>query len=45
LLFGPVLAFRRRLEETAMLEKLGDVYREYQRTTPALFPFRWRGTR
>ena len=38
-LFVPVLLMRIRLEETAMLEKFGDAYRDYQKTTPSVFPF------
>lgn len=45
LLFVPVLFLRLRIEEAALVEKFGDAYREYQRTTPALFPYRWLQTR
>lgn len=38
---GPVLLWRLKLEETALVEKFGDTYREYQRTTPALVPYKW----
>ncbi len=41
LLFVPVLLQRVRLEETALLDKFREAYREYQRTTPALFPRVW----
>ena len=37
-LFIPVLLVRVRIEEAALIEKFGDAYREYQRTTPAIFP-------
>jgi len=37
-LFIPVLIARVRLEEAALIEKFGDTYREYQRTTAAVFP-------
>ena len=33
---------RVRIEETALLEQFGNDYREYMRTTPAIFP-RWHG--
>lgn len=39
-LFVPALILRLRLEETALIEKFGDVYRAYQKSTPALFPYR-----
>src|SRR2546422_860509 len=32
ILFPPVLAYRVRLEESALVEKFGDTYRDYQRT-------------
>lgn len=41
LLFIPALLMRVRIEEDALVNKFGDTYREYQRTTPALFPIRW----
>jgi protein-S-isoprenylcysteine O-methyltransferase Ste14 len=41
ILFVPVLLRRVHLEEEAMVEKFGDGYREYQRTTPAIFPLPW----
>lgn len=41
LVYLPILAMRLRLEEAALIEKFGDAYREYQRTTPALFPRPW----
>jgi protein-S-isoprenylcysteine O-methyltransferase Ste14 len=40
LVFVPILVWRIRLEEAALVEKFGDRYRSYQRRTPALFPFR-----
>lgn len=43
LFFVPVLLMRLRIEEGALVEKFGDAYREYQRTTPALLPYRWSG--
>jgi len=41
LLFLPVLLKRLRIEEMALTDKFGDAYREYQRSTPALFPRVW----
>ena len=41
LLFVPALVARVRIEETALVEKFGDAYREYQRSTPAVIP--WKG--
>ncbi len=40
-LFIPVLLMRIRMEETALVAKFGDAYREYQRSTPAVMPLRW----
>lgn len=40
-LFVPALRARVRIEEAALIEKFGDAYRSYQRTTPAVFP--WKG--
>jgi protein-S-isoprenylcysteine O-methyltransferase Ste14 len=40
LLFIPTLVYRVRLEERALVGKFGDAYRAYQRTTPALFPYK-----
>ena len=39
-IFIPALILRVRIEETALVEKFGDAYREYQRTTPALIPYK-----
>jgi protein-S-isoprenylcysteine O-methyltransferase Ste14 len=41
LLYFPVLAFRLRLEEAALIEKFGPAYAEYRRSTPALLPYKW----
>jgi protein-S-isoprenylcysteine O-methyltransferase Ste14 len=41
LLFLPVLYMRVRLEESALVGKFGDAYRQYQQSTPALFPRAW----
>ena len=41
LFFVPVLILRIRLEEVALVEKFGDAYRTFQRTKPALFPWKW----
>lgn len=40
LVFVPVLVLRLRLEEAALVEKFGAAYREYQRSTPALIPYK-----
>jgi protein-S-isoprenylcysteine O-methyltransferase len=40
-LFVPALRARVRLEEAALVEKFGDAYRAYQRSTPAVIP--WKG--
>ena len=39
-LFVPALLLRLRLEESALVEKFGPAYVEYQRSTPAVFPYR-----
>ena len=39
--FVSALALRLRLEEAALVEKFGEAYREYQRTTPTLFPYKF----
>lgn len=41
LAFVPILLLRLRLEETALVEKFGQAYQEYRRSTPALFPWKW----
>ena len=41
LLFVVALVERVRLEETALVEKFGEAYRAYQRSTPAVIP--WKG--
>lgn len=41
LLFVPALIERVRLEESALMEKFGEAYRAYQRSTPAVIP--WKG--
>jgi protein-S-isoprenylcysteine O-methyltransferase Ste14 len=38
--FLPVLIARIRIEEGALIEKFGENYREYRKTTPALIPWR-----
>jgi len=40
LVFLPALKMRIKGEEAALLEQLGDSYREYSKRTPAVFPFR-----
>ena len=44
LIFIPALSLRLKLEEVALTEKFGDAYRNYQRTTPAIFPYKWPAT-
>jgi len=39
--FVPVLIMRIRIEEVALVEKFGDAYRTFQRTKPALVPWKW----
>ena len=41
LAFVPILLLRLRLEETALVEKFGQAYQDYRRSTPALFPWKW----
>ena len=41
LAFVPILLLRLRLEETALVEKFGQAYHDYRRSTPALFPWKW----
>ena len=41
LLFIPALLLRLRLEEAALIEKFGDAYRAYQKSTPAIIPYKW----
>ncbi len=41
LLFVPALVSRVRLEESALVEKFGEAYRAYQRSTPTVIP--WKG--
>lgn len=40
-LFIPVLLMRVRLEELALVQKFGGSYIAYQKTTPAIIPYRW----
>ena len=39
-IFVPTLAFRINHEERALVEKFGDAYQDYQRNTPAVFPYK-----
>ncbi len=41
LLFLPALMMRIKLEEGALVEKLGSAYQFYQSQTPAIFPYKW----
>lgn len=41
LVFIPALYLRLRLEEFALVEKFGDAYKNYQKTTPAIVPYKW----
>ena len=41
LIFIPTLVARVRIEETALVQTFGDAYRAYQRSTPALIPYRF----
>jgi len=38
--FLPTLAARIRIEEKALIEKFGDAYIQFKRTTPALIPYK-----
>jgi protein-S-isoprenylcysteine O-methyltransferase Ste14 len=38
-LYWPVLLWRLRMEEQAMVEKFGDLYVDYRRRVPAIVPF------
>ena len=40
LFFLPVLMIRLKTEEVALIEKFGSAYREYQKRTPAIFPYK-----
>jgi protein-S-isoprenylcysteine O-methyltransferase Ste14 len=40
LLFIPTVIARIRIEEAALIEQFGDVYCEYMRAVPAVFPIR-----
>jgi protein-S-isoprenylcysteine O-methyltransferase Ste14 len=37
-LFIPALVLRIKKEEVALIEKFGEAYRDYQKTTPAVIP-------
>jgi len=39
-IFTPTMIARVRIEEDALIEKFGDAYTRYMRTTPAFFPIR-----
>jgi protein-S-isoprenylcysteine O-methyltransferase Ste14 len=39
--FIPALIMRLRLEEPALVDKFGDLYRDYQRRVPMLIPYKW----
>jgi len=41
ILFVPILLFRVRIEEAALVEKFGQLYCSYQKRTPAIFPYKW----
>lgn len=41
LVFIPALYLRLKLEEVALIEKFGDAYQNYQKTTPAIVPYKW----
>ncbi len=40
-IFFPALIVRLRIEEAALIEKFDDAYRAYQRTTPAVIPYKF----
>jgi protein-S-isoprenylcysteine O-methyltransferase Ste14 len=40
LIFGPALYYRMKWEESALVQKFGEPYRQYQQNTPALFPYK-----
>ncbi len=40
-IFLPVLLMRVRIEEFALVQKFGEPYLAYQKTTPAILPYRW----
>ena len=40
-IFIPSLVMRLVMEETALVEKFGETYTNYQRTTPALIPYKF----
>ena len=44
-IFIPTMIVRVRIEERALVEKFGDAYRAYSRTTPAILPSRLGGSR
>ncbi len=41
ILFVPILWIRIRIEERALVEKFGTLYRTYQERTPAIVPYKW----
>ncbi|EEF59463.1 Isoprenylcysteine carboxyl methyltransferase [Pedosphaera parvula Ellin514] len=45
LLFIPALLMRLKLEESALIEKFGPTYKDYQQETPAIFPYKWPSTK
>ena len=40
-LFVPILLVRVHIEEAALIQKFGQLYRSYQQRTPAIFPYKW----